>query len=73
MRRLVPGPRLRARLVIVAGLVLIAAAAWLAGRWPVALLVGGVEAVVYGLVFMDEDGPSDQVDQGGGSDGQRPS
>jgi hypothetical protein len=59
----------RARLVILTGLALTVAAAHLARGLPLALLVAGVEVVVYGLLFMDEDGPTDQ---GGGSDGQRP-
>jgi hypothetical protein len=58
--------------VILAGLALTVAAAYLARGLPLALLVAGVEAVVYGLLFIDEDGPAVPTDQGGGSDGQRP-
>lgn len=69
-----PSRPARARLVMVAGLALIVAAAYLARGLPAALLVAGVEAFVFGLVFMDEDGPAVRPPStpGGRSDGQRP-
>lgn len=60
----------RARALIVLGGALIAAAAYLLGGWPAALLVAGAELVAYGLLFVDEDAEKARPD--GGADGERP-
>lgn len=59
MSRLIPSRPTRARTVVLAGLVAVAAGVYLLVGLPWALVVGGAAAVLFGLVVMDVDPPTE--------------